>query len=192
MLFRSKYIREGIPPRVEDVVLNSEIILKLKPSDVRYRAIQNIFATTIRQDLITGSNIDSESILHDHHIYPRNAHKTHKLSSPMLDSICNRIPILGTSNQSLSEAYPKEYLKDLADKASLQGTLDGLERRLRDCMIPGNPNEPRWEESFAVDNFYEFCRSRTELIISRIREVVGDSLKMEQLSEDALAEPEED
>ena len=187
-----KYIREGIPPRVEDVVLNSEIILKLKPSDVRYRAIQNIFATTIRQDLITGSNIDSESILHDHHIYPRNAHKTHKLSSPMLDSICNRIPILGTSNQSLSEAYPKEYLKDLADKASLQGTLDGLERRLRDCMIPGNPNEPRWEESFAVDNFYEFCRSRTELIISRIREVVGDSLKIEQLSEDAMAETDED
>lgn len=187
-----KYTKEGIHPRVEDVVLNSEVILKLKPSDVRYRAIQNIFTTTIRQDLPTGSNINSESALHDHHIYPRNAHKTHNLPPRMLDSICNRVPILGTSNQSLNEAYPKEYFKDWADKARSQGTLDGLERRLKDCMIPGDPKESRWEDGFSIRNFEEFCRSRAELIISRIREVVGDSLKIEQLSEDAMAEADED
>ena len=187
-----RYVKEGIHPSVEDVVLNPDAVLALKPSDVRYRAIQNVFATTIRQDLTTGSNIQSESALHDHHIYPRNAHKTHDLSLKMLDSICNRIPILGTSNQSLNEAYPHEYFKELADKARSQGTLDGLERRLRDCMIPGDPNESQWEDTFTIGNFEEFCQKRAELIISRIREVVGDSLKISQLSDDEMAEDDED
>ena len=186
------YTKEGAHPRIEDVVLNSEIILKLRPSDVRYRALQNIFTTTIRQDLCTGSNIEPESILHDHHIYPRNAHKKYNLSRQMLDCICNRIPMSGGSNQSLGEAYPQEYFKKLSDGARSQGTLDGLERRLRDCMIPGNPSESGWEDAFSIDNFERFCRSRAELIISRIREVVGDSLKVKELSEDAMAEEDED
>ena len=172
--------------------MNSEVVLKLRPSDVRYRALQNIFTTTIRQDLVTGSNINSESKLHDHHIYPRNAYKAYDLPLKMLDSICNRIPILGRSNQSLNEAYPQEYFKELADKSRSQGTLDGLERRLRDCIIPVNPNESQWEDSFSIGNFEEFCRKRAELIISRIREVVGDSLKISQLSDDEMAEEDED
>ena len=130
-----RYIREGIQPHPEEVILNPDIILKIKPSDVRYRSLQNVFATTIRQDLTTGANIDSESKLHDHHIYPRNAHKKYDLPTRILDSICNRIPILGVSNQSLNEAYPQDYFKRMADQARAQGTLDGLQRRLHDCMI---------------------------------------------------------
>lgn len=172
--------------------MNAEIVLGLKPSDVRYKALQNIFTTTIRQDLVTGSNISSESLLHDHHIYPKNSHKKHNLPQRTLDSICNRIPILGTSNQSLNEAYPQEYFKKLVDNARSQGTLDGLERRLRDGMIPGTPGEPGWEDSFSIENFDKFCRKRAELIISRIREVVGDSLKISPLSEDEIAEEDED
>ena len=187
-----QYMEEGISPRVEEVVLNAEVVLTLKPSDVRYKALQNIFATTVRQDLVTGSNITSESVLHDHHIYPRNAHKTHNLPHKMLDSICNRIPILGTSNQSLNEAYPQEYFKELVEKARSQGTLDGLERRLRDGMIPGSPNEPGWEDGLSIENFEIFCKKRAELIISRIREVIGDSLKVTPLSEDEMAEEDED
>ena len=136
-----RYLKEGVSPHPEEVVLNPDIILKIKQSDVRYRSLQNVFATTIRHCLITGRNIDSESTLHDHHIYPSNAHKRYDLPQEMLDSICNRTPILGASNQSLNEAYPQEYLKQLADQARVQGTLDGLQRRLRDCMIPGNPDE---------------------------------------------------
>ena len=187
-----RYIKERIQPRPEEVVLNSDIILKMKPSDVRYRSLQNVFATTIRQDLITGGNIDSESTLHDHHIYPSNAHKRHDLPRAMLDSICNRIPILGASNQSLNEAYPQEYFRRLADQARNQGTLDGLQRRLRDCMIPGNPGEPTWPDSFAIDRFEEFCRKRADLIIPRVREVIGESLKISSLSEDQMAEEDED
>lgn len=187
-----RYIKEGIHPHPEDVVLNRDIILTIKPSDVRYKSLQNVFATTIRQDLTSGSNIDSESELHDHHIYPRNAHKKYGLSPKMLDSICNRIPILGTSNQSLNEAYPEIYFKGMADQAHAQGTLEGLQRRLHDCMIPGNPNDPAWPDSFALDKFEEFCRRRADLIVSRVREVIGESLKVNTLSEDEVAEEDED
>ena len=187
-----KYIKDGSHPRVEDVTLNSEVVLKLRPSDVRYRALQNIFTTTVRQDFVTGSNINPESKLHDHHIYPKNAHKSHGLPLNMLDSICNRIPILESSNLSLNEAYPNDYFKELADKARSQGTLDGLERRLRDCMIPADPKEPEWQNSFSIQNFEQFCKKRAELIISRIREVVGESLKISPLSDDEMAEEDED
>ena len=187
-----RYANEKIQPRPEEVVLNSDIILRMKRSDVRYRALQNVFATTIRQDLITGGNINSESTLHDHHIYPSNAHKRHGLPRAMLDSICNRIPILDASNQSLNEAYPQEYFKRLVDQARAQGTLDGLRRRLHDCMIPGDPDEPGWTDSFALDRFEEFCRRRADLIIPRVREVIGESLKIDSLSEDQMAEEDED
>lgn len=187
-----RYIEKGIQPHPEDVVLNPDIILKIKPSDVRYKSLQNVFATTIRHDLVSGGNIASESKLHDHHIYPRNADKRYDLPSTMLDSICNRIPILAESNLSLNEAYPQEYFKKLAEQARAQGTLEGLRRRLRDCMIPGNPDEEAWPDGFAVENFEGFCRQRAELIVSRVREVIGASLKVGSLSEDEMAEEDED
>ena len=187
-----RYVKEEVSPRIEEVVLNPEVLLRLKPSDVRYRSLQNVFATPIRQDLVSGSNIDSEAILHDHHIYPRNAHKTHNLPSQVLDSICNRLPILAESNQRLGESYPQEYFKKMVDQARSQGTLDGLKRRLHDCMIPGDPYEPSWLDSFTIENFEEFCRKRARLIVSRVREVVGDSLKISPLSEDEIAEEDED
>ena len=187
-----RYLKEGIQPRPEEVILNPDIIQKIKPSDVRYRSLLNVFATTIRHDLVSGGNIDSESKLHDHHIYPSNAGKKHGLATAMLDSICNRIPILAGTNQSLNEAYPQEYFGKLAEQARAQGTLDGLRRRLHDCMIPGDPGEVAWPDSFALENFKEFCRQRAELIVSRVREVIGASLKVGSLSEDEMAEEEEE
>ena len=187
-----RYIEEKIQPHPEEVILNPDIILRIKSTDVRYRSLQNVFATTIRQDLISGGNINSESKLHDHHIYPRNAHKRHDLPQNMLDSICNRIPILDKSNLTLNEAYPQDYFKRMADQARDQGTLDGLRRRLRDCMIPGDPGESTWPDSFALDQFEDFCRRRAELIVSRVREIIGESLKVSSLSEDEMAEEDED
>lgn len=182
---------ENKQPDVLEVNLDSVGVLKLKPSDVRYRALQNIFATTIKQDLISGGTIDSESTLHDHHIFPKNARKRHKLPSDMLDGICNRIPMLGKSNWELGEGYPHEYFRSLAQQARNQGTLDGLASRLRDAMIPGDPRNPSWADSFSIDRFEDFCRKRAELIIARVREVVGDSLRRTSPSDDETAEFEE-
>lgn len=183
-----RYVKDGERLEVASVNLNADIVMKLKPSDVRYKALQNVFATTVRHDLICGNNIDSESVLHDHHVFPKNAGKRHGLPQKMLDGICNRVPVLEQSNLELNEAYPKKYFREMADQARSQGTLGGLSRRLRDCMIPGDPRDPDWPDSFSIERFEDFCRARARLIVARVKEVVGDSLVTDISPDEELAD----
>ena len=172
-----RYVKDGQHPKVAEVNLNASIVLELKPSDIRYKSLQNLFATTISEDLISGGVVNSGSELHDHHIYPRNARKRFSLPQARLDGICNRVPVLKASNLHLNEAYPREYFKEMAEKARSQGTLGGLSRRLRNCMIPGDPDDRAWVDGFSIEMFEEFCRKRAQLIVARVGEVVGDSLR---------------
>ena len=171
-----------------EVTLNTQIVLGLKPSDVRYKSLQNIFAMTIRSDLLSGNRVDSESVLHDHHIFPRNAHKRHGVNQRMLDCICNRVPVLSDSNQSLGEGYPDEYFQKMVDRSHGSGTLDHLSRRMRDCLIPGDPKNPAWARSFSIDRFDRFCQQRADLIVSTVKDIVGDSLRGDSLPDGELAE----
>lgn len=179
-----RYVMTGEQPSVEEVRLDSNAVLNLKPSDVRYKSLQNLFATTIHEDLITVRVIDSESELDDHHIFPRNASKRFDLPRNMLDSICNRVPLLKISNRQLGEAYPDDYLVRKLEEAKHNGTLEGFRRRLGNAMIPGDPCEDRWPDSLSTDQFPVFCRKRAQLIIERVREVVGDSLRSDAPTED--------
>lgn len=181
-----EYNEKGTPPRSTAVNLNADIVLRLKPSDVRYKSLQNVLAMTLRHDLMTGENIDSESVLHDHHIYPKNARRKYDLDQKMLDGICNRVPVLEDSNQSLGEGYPDEYFREMASIARKGDSLGYLKRRLRDAMIPGDPDKSTWAESFSIEHFETFCRKRAELIVKRVGEVV--SLQSDLLDGDESAE----
>ena len=172
----------------KEVILNEKVVLGLKPSDVRYKSLQNVFATTMRHDLLSGDNIDSESVLHDHHIFPRNAGKKHGLPRSMLDGICNRVPVLGNTNQSLGEAYPQEYFREMANRARTEGTLDILSRRIHDCLIPGDPHDPSWADNFSTDRFQDFCRERARLIVKRVGEIIGHSLRTDSSTDGELVE----
>ena len=183
-----RYAQDGTLPAVTQVNLNADMVLQLKPTDVRYKSLQNVFAMTLRQDLLSGRKIDSESVLHDHHIYPKSARRKHGLPQRKLDGICNRVPVLEDSNLTLGEGYPGVYFQEMADRARSLGTLGDLSRRLRDCMVPGNPQEPTWARSFSIEQFDSFCHKRAELIVSRVREIVGDSLRSDLLGEDELAD----
>ena len=183
-----RYLRDGKELEMPEVNLNSDVILGLRPSDARYKALQNVFAMTVRQDMVSSENIDSESVLHDHHIFPSNAHKKHGLDKKMLDGICNRVPVLESSNLSLGEGYPEEYFGDMAHKARSQGTLEGLRIRLRDCMIPGDPGETKWHHDLSIEKFEDFCHNRAELIVKSVSGIVGDSLRNRALSDDEMAE----
>ena len=187
-----EYIRTGKRPEIPTVSLDVEKILMLKPSDVRYRSLQNIFTITLRQDLLSGNSIKDESQLHDHHIFPKNAGKKHDLNKTMLDSICNRVPMLALSNQSLGEGYPEAYLKEIADRARKEGMLGDLKRRMRDCLIPGDPEDPQWADSFSTDRFKEFCQKRAELIVARVSEIVGCPLQNVSHASDDEVEDEDD
>ena len=187
-----KYARDGERPEFPQVTLNVDIVLKLKPSDVPYKTLQNIFAITLRQDLLSGKIINTESQLHDHHIFPKNAGKRYGLNKTMLDSICNRVPMLANSNQSLGEGYPKVYLKEVADRARTEGMLGDFKRRMRDCLIPGDPEDPQWADNFSTDRFEEFCRKRAELIVDRVGEIVGCPLQNVSHTSDDEVEDEDD
>lgn len=182
-----KFRLDLAPMVFDDVVLNLETILRLRRNDARYKALQNLLATTMRQDLVSAKKIDSTSRLHDHHLFPRASHKKLGLPSEMLDSICNRIAVLEDTNLKLNEAYPDKYFKDMRDVASANGTLADLEQRLADCLIPGNVNDPDWPRGFTKQGFDSFCRARGEMILSRVQKVVGDSLKITQPSPDDLS-----
>lgn len=179
-----KYNEKGTPPSSTAVNLNADTVMRLKRSDVRYKSLKNVLAMTLRLDLLTGAKIDSESVLHDHHIYPNNARRRYNLDQKMLDGICNHVPVLGDSNQSLGEGYPDEYFRKMASRAQELGTLGDLKRRLRDAMIPGDPEKPTWAESFSIEQFETFCRKRAELIVKRVGEVVGDLLVGDESAEE--------
>ena len=187
-----EYARTGKRPETPAVILDAERLLKLPSGDVRYKSLQNIFAITLHQDLLSGNTINTRSQLHDHHIFPRNAGKKHGLDKSMLDSICNRVPMLASSNQSLGEGYPQEYLKEIADRARNEGTLGDFKRRMRDCLIPGDPGNLQWADSFSTNCFEEFCRKRAALIVERVGEIVGCPLqKVSPSSEDEVEDDDD-
>ncbi len=187
-----EYARTGKRPETPPVILDAERLLKLPSGDVRYKSLQNIFAITLRQDLWSGNIINTKSQLHDHHIFPKNAGKKHGLNKSMLDSICNRVPMLASQNQSLGEGYPQEYLKKIADRARNEGTLGDFKRRMRDCLIPGDPGNLQWADSFSTNRFEEFCRKRAALIVERVGEIVGCPLQKVSPSSDDEIEDDDD
>ena len=187
-----EYARTYRPPEIPMVILDVERLLKLKPSDVRYKSLQNIFAITLHQDLLSGNIINTESQLHDHHIFPKGASKKCGLHKSILDSICNRVPMLSSSNQSLGEGYPQEYFKEMVDRARAHGSLGDFSRRMRDCLIPGDPGDPQWPDSFSIGRFEEFCRKRADLIIGRVRDIIGSSLHTDSPSSDDEVEDDDD
>lgn len=183
------YSLRGIRPTVEDVKMNVDVVRRLRPADVRYKALQCIFASTIREDLISGGMIEPTSRLEDHHIFPRKAHKEYEIPVMRLDSICNRIYVLADSNRSIGDAYPHDYLCEQAERAAQQGTLGALQRRLRDCMMPSDGiGSTAWTQGLEVSSFDSFCELRAHLILNRVREVVGSSLKDGPIGEDELVE----
>ena len=185
-----KYAKDNIRPELPQVNLSVETLLKPISSDVRYKALQNVLATTIRQDLISGKIIHPESIVHNHHIFPKSFRKKDSRLGEKLDSICNRITILSESNQHLSNKSPQTYFKEMVDNARVEDPLllHDLKRRMECCLIPGDPEDPQWPDSFSIDQFEEFCCKRAKLILYRVQEILGNSLRISTSSDENLHE----
>ncbi len=170
-----RFIKEERQLEIPKVPLDSTSLSDIRPTDGRYKALLNVFAMTVREDLITGDRIDSDSDIHDHHVFPRNASNRHGINRKKLDSICNRVPILARTNMELGEAYPNEYMLDMMTKANREGRIQGLDRRMRDYLLPVSVDE-KWDEIYLIGGFERFCQIRAKLILERIREIVGDAL----------------
>jgi hypothetical protein len=160
-------------PRVK---LSATKIMQLKPTDVRYKAIQNIIAFRLRQDLVTGEIIDSHTMLHDHHIFPKSNAKRHEVSRSLLDSISNKLLITSNSNLKLGDKPTQIYMGELRDMAIRSGTMGDFKKRLEDAVIPGDPDNPDWLEQFSLDNLQTFLDMRSKLLLERIKAIVGSHL----------------
>lgn len=174
-----RYGQDRVLPSFAEVRLSVEILQNLtQPQDVRYKAIQCLLASTIQKDLLTGGNMTADSVIEDHHIFPRSLRKqaNNQNGLSQIDSVANRIPILRDSNRELNDTPPAEYFALLRDSARRNGTFGELVRRMQACLIPSNPSDENWLEGFTNDNFSEFLYKRAELILERIREIVGESL----------------
>ncbi|MFN3497453.1 GmrSD restriction endonuclease domain-containing protein [Pannonibacter phragmitetus] len=172
----------------EDVFMDVSTIKRLRRSDNRYKAVQIILSHLTRCDLISGDLIQEGDQIHDHHIFPRAASRKFGLSLESLDALPNRIPLKERSNLQLGEGYPKEYMMKLLQNASSVGSVPGLRARLVECGLPSLVERSDWIEEFSLEKFDRFCEVRAEWILSRISEVIGDSLKKSPLSEDELVE----
>jgi hypothetical protein len=158
-------------------------------TDSRYKAIQALMRTTVREDLITGNILNDN--LEDHHIFPYSLGKS-GLNKNRLNSIVNRIIISQESNRNISNTNPDKYLFDLITTYSKEGNIGDLERRLKNCFIPYDPKDSdSFKQKMSKEYFDTFLHDRASMIINRIQEVVGDAWKVSLETEDANLEDDE-
>lgn len=141
-------------------------------TDSRYKAIQALMRTTVKDDLLTGNPLDGD--LEDHHIFPYCLTKS-GLSSRKLNSIVNKIIVAKSTNRNISNSNPDKYLVNLANDHINQGVDGDLSRRFKNSFIPYLPTDQNLREKLSKDNYDTFLLDRAELLLSRIREVVGES-----------------
>lgn len=150
-------------------------------SDSRYRAIQSLMRTTLKEDLITGNLLVGE--VEDHHIYPYSLCKS-GLSKSKLNSIANKIIVSKETNRCISDTNPDKYLFDLAVMHKKEGTVGDFDRRLECCFVPYSSTLDGFGNLFSKENFDDFLRDRSLKIIERIKDLVGDAWESPTISDD--------
>jgi hypothetical protein len=174
-----KYAEDDIPLEFPVIHLNVERLIQInKPTDTRYKSLQCIMATTATVDLVDGSILDKD--LEDHHIFPRSLRKKIDKSDPALkniESIVNKLIISKATNRNLSDKLPNDYFSELQTMAKENGIIPDISKRLRDCLIPGDLESLSFSRQFELANFNIFLENRAELLLQKVQEVIGDSLK---------------
>ena len=84
------------------------------------------------------------------------------------------------TNRNISNQNPEKYLIELAQYHHELGKSAEFDRRLYSCFIPYQSSEPNFKQYFQIDHFEAFLNARAEMIIDRIKEVVGDAWKEPQ------------
>lgn len=183
-----KYAEDDIPLEFPVIYLNIEQLIQInKSTDTRYKSLQCIMATTATVDLVDGTPLDKD--LEDHHIYPRSLRKKISPSNPAfknIESIVNKLIISKSTNRNLSDKLPNEYFSELQKTSQDNGIVLDVSKRLKDCLIPGELESPTFSKQFEIENFNGFLERRAELLLQRVQEVIGDSLKVSEESDEGI------
>lgn len=183
------FLENRDPIHYPRVYFKTNEIIEIKHiSDSRYKAIQALMRTTVREDLLTGQILHGD--LEDHHIFPYSLYKS-GLSKNKLNSIANKIIVSKETNRDIGSTNPDKYLIELAKHHQREGNTADLDRRLSACFIPYSSAKNDFESYFQKNYFEQFLDARAQLIINRIKEVVGDAWKAPLENEDANLEDDE-
>lgn len=183
------FLDKGSPISYPRVYFSIDDLIDIKHIfDSRYKAIQALMRTTARQDLLTGNHLEND--LEDHHIFPFSLVKS-GINKNKLNSIVNRIVVSKTSNRDISNLNPEKYLVDVLYRHKEEGSLGDLDRRLQNCFIPYRADDPDFAKKIAKENFDSFLFDRAQMLIDRIKEVVGDAWKAPSNEEDSNLEDDE-
>lgn len=167
---------------VEDIISIKHI------SDSRYKSIQALMRTTVKEDLLTGNSLGGD--LEDHHIFPYSLNKS-GINKNKLNSIANKIIVSKETNRSINNLNPDKYLYDVVMRHKSEGTTGELNRRLKCCFIPYSSDSFDFQKKISKENFDEFLKDRAQMILDRIQEVVGDAWKAPLEQEDSNLEDDE-
>jgi hypothetical protein len=174
----SDEIDQKIIPKVS---ITPEILLKLsQATDNRFKALQCLLTAAVNKDLKNGREIAREDI-ESHHIYPKDYCKKQGLDVKLCESIVNRIAVSRETNRSLGSDGPKKYFTDIVDQAAENGTVLGMQDRLRTCFIPNSEKKrSAFLAQFTPSKFETLMSERAMLLVDEVRRVVGNSLVAEE------------
>ncbi|MCD6217131.1 DUF262 domain-containing protein [bacterium] len=166
---------------LEDNIIDQRGRIDLKESDIDGRGIQQpVYRMThiiIKRkgavDWFNGSPLDtpigSSYAIHSHHIFPSSVlynaggyNSENHLHKKIVNEIANRAFLSSTSNISLSNELPENYLPEIRDKYP-----DAIEKQL----IPADEN--LWK----LDRYKDFLKKRRELIAQAYNELMDSLLK---------------
>lgn len=188
------YFEKNEPLDFKKIELSkSELIHKIRtPTENRYKAIQCIIAMTAKKDFISGESLGITE-LEDHHIFPLSLSKGQsKEYKNLLNSIVNRIVISKKTNRELTNRHPADYFRELRKTVLADKTIVEAKRRLKDCCLPDNIESPDFSKQFEDSNFESFLEHRANLILERVREILGEHLSEEITTTHRYSEDEPD
>jgi hypothetical protein len=178
-----KWRQEEVVPEIPVVNLTAEVILNLRPSDSRYKAILAFLRNQAPKDLISDEDLSPDDV-EDHHIFPSVAAKKYGLDKMMLDSIGNRILVTKHTNRKLADSLPRDYLGQLIRNANETGTLAERLNRLGSAAIDLPKDYSVALSMLDLSNAEEFIRKRARSILSLLERFLGASLKVGVVSDD--------
>lgn len=132
-----------------------------------YRAIMCAIVSNGSKDFHTSNAIDfsvmRDQKINDHHIFPIAFLSRKSIDQDQIDSVVNRTLIDATTNMSIGDNAPSQYLKKIKNSRETKISEQIFDSHLinHDAMI-----------AMQNDDFEEFCKVRVKLIRERLRELM--------------------
>lgn len=169
---------------IKQVAINRDILLKLNRNDNRFKGIQCIMALSSHGDILTGKTLDGD--IEYHHIFPRSMARNGIISSQKLENVLNRMAVTKSTNRNLSDKSPNKYISKLVKDAISHGTVGDVEDRLRGLLFPHDITLDGYMQQFEEINFDLFLEKRADIVMGRVRAILGNNLNEEDKSEEEI------